>query len=174
MQFFGNAAYEKGWLALNAASGFDGVFISSSPAGGINGVYVDGCGNNGIGFYESVGTLQHVVANNNEDGIWVSRSHLLLVTVEAADNSNRGIGSDFGGRADLSGSISGSGNGTWGVDVSPGVGGIVTLKSLPTITGVSGDATVDGTTALTWSTDFANANDYVNNFPRQAHLVRAA
>ena len=173
VQFFGNLGFEKGWLALNAGGGFDGVWISDCGTGGINGVYVDGCGNNGIGFYNTQGGFQNVVANNNADGVWVSGSKLSINNLEAGGNSGRGVGSTFGGRVDLSGSISGSGNGTWGVDMSPGVGGLATLTSLPTITGTNGDATVDGTNVLVWATDFAAANDYASFPARQAQIVRA-
>lgn len=60
----------------------------------------------------------------------------------------------------LRGFFAGSGNAGYGVRAdAPTV--VVELTSVPTITGSSGDATVDGTSALTWSTDFAAVGDGV-------------
>lgn len=57
---------------------------------------------------------------------------------------------------------SGSGNGGYGIRLETSSG--CTITGDTSITGASGDATIDeGTTALTWSIDFANDGDKVSN-----------
>jgi len=174
VEFAGNPAYEKGWLAINAGAGADGLYFSGCKYGGCQGIYIKGCGNNGINIDNSVVSLYYIVADNNLDGIWTSRANALLYNVSVNNNTQRGISSNYGSRIDLQNTISGSGNGEWGVHAGVGVGGLVALTSLPTITGTLGDATVDGSTALVWATDFASTNDYAYFLARDARIVRAA
>lgn len=173
VEFAGNPSYEKGWLAINAGAGADGIYFSACKFGGCQGIYVKGCGNNGINIDNSVVSLYYIVADNNLDGIWASRSKSILYNVSCNNNTKRGISSDYGSRIDLQNTVTGSGNGEWGVNAGVGVGGLVALTSLPTITGTLGDATVDGTTALVWSSDLAVKNDYAYFLARDARIVRA-
>jgi hypothetical protein len=171
---FANSGYEKGWLVINAAGGStDGIRIDSCR-GGVQGVYVKGCGNNGIYAYASDTSFYYVTLDNNKDGAWISRGVAFFNNISCSNNTNRGIASDYGGRIDLSGTIAGTGNGQWGVHAGAGVGGIVTLTALPTITGTLGNATVDGANALVWATDFDTVNEYAYNIARDARIVRAA
>ena len=171
---FANTAYEKGWLVVNATGGSTNGISIDTCRGGVQGVYVKGCGNNGIYVYASDVNLYYVTLANNKDGLWVSRGSAFVYEITANNNTNRGIVSDYGGRIDLSNVVSGSGNGLWGVHAGAGVGGTVTLTSLPTITGTLGDATLDGAAVLTWATQFNVVNNYQENVARDARIVRAA
>ena len=174
MAFFGNTSYEKGWLAVNAGVGADGLWINECHSGGCQGIWVKNCGNNGIGVWDSEADLYYVRADNNVDGLWVSGSKVIAYNFAANNNSKRGAASDYGGRIDFSNAVVGTGNGEWGVNAARGVGGIITTTVLPTITGALGDCTVDDVNALTWATHFATKNDYASFLARQALIVRAA
>lgn len=176
MGFAGNPSNEKGWLAIDAAGGADGIRFTSCVLGGCQGVYVKNCANNGIQLTESEINLRYVQADDNVDGIWCSNSHLYLNDASASNNSKRGIGCAYGGRVDSLGSLAGAGNTEWGVHPGAGLGegGWFTIEAVPTITGTLGDVTVDGTNALVWATDLAAVGDYSQNYPNQAHLLRTA
>jgi len=172
MGMAGNTGYEKGWLSVNAAQ--EGIWVSGCKVGGCQGVYSKGSGNNGIYLIESNATYYYAVLDDNLDGLWCSASRAFMYHCSASNNTKRGIGSDYGGRVDASGSLVGSGNGEWGVHAGVGVGGLVTLTMLPTITGTNGDCTVNGSDALAWATDFDEVNEYAYNLERDARIVRAA
>jgi len=175
MAFAGNVSYDKGWLAINAGAGYDGVWVSNCKVAGCQGIYVKGCGNNGLGIWGgSDANFWYVTADNNVDGAWVSGSKAILNYFSASNNTKRGVATDYGGRIDLSGTIAGTGNGEWGANAGTGIDGLITLTSLPTLTGTLGDATVDGTAALTWATDFDEVNEYAYNIERGSRIVRAA
>jgi len=174
MNTAGNQAFEKGWMAINAGVDANGIRVSYCSAAGCQGLYAKGCGNNGIVIEHTAADLHYVVADGNDDGIWVTYGgRWNAYDVESKNNTKRGVGTSFGSRVDLAGTISGSGNGTWGAQTT-GVGDLFTLIALPTMTGTSGDCSVDGSTAKSWSADLANANDYVENVARGARIVRAS
>lgn len=141
----------KGWLATDA--GNDGVYVLNCHGGGCQGVYVDNSASNGINVTGSVLQLSYISLNNN---------------------SGSGVYNNFGTRLDLSGLIEGTGNSDWGIDLSAGSGMIVTISGIPTITGTSGDATVDGSFVTTWSSDFGSINEYVHFIPRDIKIVRVS
>ena len=67
--------------------------------------------------------------------------------------------------------LGGSGNAGFGVDAR-GPGNYVSLNDfIPTITGASGNATVDGA-ILTWSTDFASSGNYAVSAASGSRIYR--
>jgi hypothetical protein len=67
--------------------------------------------------------------------------------------------------------VAGAGNGTYGVTLA--LGGQAEINSATTITGATGNATLDaGTTALAWLTDFATDGDRVTNACNGCNITR--
>jgi len=67
--------------------------------------------------------------------------------------------------------VTGTGNGSYGIRFNSATYGLIT--SATTVTGVSGNATVDeGKTVLSWATDFANNGDIVSNLATGATIER--
>lgn len=172
--FAGNAAYEKGWLALNASGGTaDGVQVGNCDTFGCQGIYAKNIGNNGVRLVGAKGAFYYVQSDDNKDGIWCQNSFLELWDSAASNNTKRGLGCDSGGRVVVKTALAGSGNGEWGAHAgADGVGGVIELEILPTITGTLGNATVDGSTVLTWAADFASLHDYAHYAPTLAHIAR--
>jgi hypothetical protein len=172
MKMAANGGYEKGWFV---DGGSDGLSITACQVCGVEGVWIKNASNNGLYATDSFPWFNYLTVESCYDGVWISRASAVIQRVEVSGCTRHGISSDYGGRIDIRYTVTGSGNGGWGVHAGLGVGGIITLSSLsatPTITGTNGDCTVDGTTALVWATDFAAAEDYVHDDARMNHLVR--
>jgi hypothetical protein len=87
--------------------------------------------------------------------------------------SNNALGGVSAGQGTFlkAGSLIGTGNGGFGLEVFSGAYAVI--DSTASITGSSGDATInDGTTVLDWSTDFASDGDIVVNIDNGCRIER--
>lgn len=78
----------------------------------------------------------------------------------------------LGSKVNLEAVLSGSANNGYGINAS-GFDNVVRWEQQPTITASSGDATVDGSTPLDVTTDFASAGDYVEDAGSRCFMLRS-
>jgi allophanate hydrolase subunit 2 len=113
-----------------------------------------------------------MVADGCQYGVTMIRANIRLRYAEIKNSTVRPFSLDMSSLA-LAGSLIGTGNTGHGLNAS-GVGNTVKIEGFtPTITGASGDATVDGTTALTWATDFPASGDFAADVASGARIYRS-
>jgi len=156
-----------------------GFLFQDAHAVSANGIVSNGGGasNNFAGAsFLGVNTIDApvITALSNGNGAGIEFSHCGNVTPRrliADSNNTSGVlvrdGTVFS-RGGYAPSITGTGNGAWGVDVRNMSGFFI--GATITVTGTSGDATIDGgATTLVWATHFASDGDVVadtSNFCR--------
>ena len=115
---------------------------------------------------------------NGEQGIAiVGATNFLPRLMSASDNTAQGIliKSSYVSQGGYDNVMVGSGNGTWGLELKDNAHVVHDGGGTTTITGSSGDATINGgTTALDWSTDFVSNGDLVVNLDNGCRIVRVA
>lgn len=133
------------------ADGLDGKGAAFQFCNRVDGVdfTASGCGCNGIGVYgcKSVIIRRAILESNSNNGLKVDNSW-----VQAAN-------------------ISGTSNTGYGASVLPM--GFLEISGVPTVTGTTADATInEGTSGLTWASDFSTDSDVANNSNTNATILR--
>lgn len=171
--------YGARWFA-KGNNGY-GILFQANPSVYLSGATVTATIGDGITWTNSSGKLVGCsVSGNSGYGIAINANHpngadsggLMEITgtCDVSTNTTGGIVVKRDGRA-LIGGVTGTGNGTYGVTVH--TGGSVEINSATTITGTSGDATINGgTNVLPWSTYFGSNGNTVINTSTGAKIER--
>jgi len=157
-----------GWLASNCDTGF---WFESCTSVVQTGAYSRDSTTYGAQIISTpLASLDDWIVDTAPTGI---RSQTALLSMRRADISNCSIEPFdlFSTFLLIQNSLSGTGNTGFGIDVE-GAGNTVEILITPTLTGASGDATVDGTAVLTWATNFAVSRDSALDIATGARIVR--
>ena len=88
-----------------------------------------------------------------------------------SNNGSGGVLAIYGTRVIIKNTLAGTGNTGYGVELQTGATSII--ENIPTITGSSGEATINGgSTVLDWSTDFNDDGDIVVNLDNGCRIER--
>jgi hypothetical protein len=170
--------------ATNVAMAYNarGVLISGNPSTSaikivgsvyrITGAYVrDATSADGIRLYHGSYDLDNITVDGGANGILVQASRVVGHTINISNVTAKTLDLRH---ADVSVDtiLGGTGNAGFGINAY-GAGNLVDVTMIvPTITGASGDATVDGSTVKTWAGDFGSAPSYAVDTTSGARIVR--
>jgi len=153
-------------------SSYQGIYATTVSYANMGEIYIDDCTSHGLMFDTcAYGDVDRSgITGNGGYGVYVDENSSGNVTAftllsmtgthDISNNTSGGIAAKNHSVIGLT-DCDGTGNGGFGLTLE--VGSYVTVTSATGITGVSGDATIDGGTALTWATDFATDGDIVVN-----------
>jgi hypothetical protein len=158
-----------------------GVRVSSAPSINLyfTSIAVVDCTSHGLDIRggTQVNLDSCFIDNNGGYGIWLDSDAANTYLGMSGANELVVSNNTTGGIAGLAksvvklGSVTGTGNGTYGLELQFGSSAIIT--SATSLTGSSGDATINGgNTVLDWSTDFAANGDSVTNVDSHSSIER--
>lgn len=169
-----NSAFDSGWLIVNASGGStNGLAVNSCLLFSVAGVYIKNCGNNGVYLVDQNSSLINgLMIDGCADGLWMVRARNRLYDAEIKNNTGCGVSLGDMSKLESSSGLIGSGNGTWGVKMEGGTNNRMGTSGAPTITGTTGDFTLDASATKTWSTDLASAGTYQERAGYGTRIVR--
>jgi hypothetical protein len=163
--------YSRGWLAKGCA--YYGVYIQLSGGPRHTGIYVrNAAGSWGVTLLQCPAgpKLYNVLVDGASTGI-SSQASLFGLRITEIKNSTVGCFYLFMTQLYIESSLVGTGNAGWGL-YAVGTGNTVQITGFnPTISGSSGQVTVDGTTDVTWAS-LASVGSYALDMATGARVNR--
>jgi hypothetical protein len=163
--------YARGWAAVD--NDWYGSWIQHSFGSVLTGMYTRGSGIGWNFIYSGFADMRNVLCDTVGYGIALQYMiGAIMIRGITINNATNQCIVTYYTQLLLASYVTGTGNTKWGIKAT-GTNNLVDLYVTPTLTGDSGDLTLDGTTNIPWS-DLTDINDYSVNLATGSRAYRTA